>query len=130
MYPAYINSRKTVKEGRVVPKDKAVDNPNYTEIRDVLSAAGLYIGIENKVYPRELDHRDQKCRGRIRIQLKNEDGTPAMKEFPTRRSVLLYLCDSIPKLKSRQLSQSQAQTTSQPQQNTKGQKKKGRKGKS
>lgn len=119
-----------MKEGRIVPKDKAVDNPNYTEIRDVLSAAGLYIGIENKVYPRELDHRDPKSRGRIRIQLKNEDGTPAMKEFPTRRSVLLYLCDSIPKLKSRQQSQSQAQTTSQPQQNTKGQKKKGRKGKS
>nr|KAG5690321.1 hypothetical protein BaRGS_022548 [Batillaria attramentaria] len=80
---SYINSRKSVNQGRRIPKEKAVDNPSYTEIRDVCSAAGMVLGVENKTYPRELDPRDMKMRGRIRVQLKKEDGTPMMDQFPT-----------------------------------------------
>jgi signal recognition particle subunit SEC65 len=29
-----------------VPKEKGVDNPSYTEIRDVCSAAGMVLGVE------------------------------------------------------------------------------------
>nr|KAG5701813.1 hypothetical protein BaRGS_019024 [Batillaria attramentaria] len=56
---SYINSRKSVNQGRRIPKEK------------------------NKTYPRELDPRDMKMRGRIRVQLKKEDGTPMMDQFPT-----------------------------------------------
>ncbi|XP_013387940.1 signal recognition particle 19 kDa protein-like [Lingula anatina] len=83
VYPAYINSRKSVLEGRKIPKDKAVDNPTYSEIRDICASAGMTVGVENKVYPRERDPRDMRFRGRIRIQLKKEDGTPMLDKFPT-----------------------------------------------
>ena len=39
--------------------------------------------LQNKTYARELDHRDIKFRGRIRIQLKKADGTPMKEQFPT-----------------------------------------------
>ncbi|KAK9512665.1 hypothetical protein O3M35_001039 [Rhynocoris fuscipes] len=101
IYPAYVNSKKTIAEGRRVPKDKAVENPTYQEIRDVLSAAGMKVGVENKLYPRERS-KEMLYRGRIRVQLKNDDGTPLNPEFPTRESVMLHVCSMIPKLKTRQ----------------------------
>lgn len=53
VYPAYINSKKTRQEGRKVRKDLCVENPTYQEIKDVLAASNLRIGVENKMYPRE-----------------------------------------------------------------------------
>jgi signal recognition particle subunit SRP19 len=50
IYPAYINNKKTLAEGRRIPKDKAVENPTHQEIRDVLSAAGMKAEVENKLY--------------------------------------------------------------------------------
>lgn len=41
-------------------------------------------------------------RGRIRVELKNDDGTPIKAEFPNRESVMKYIAESIPKLKTRQ----------------------------
>lgn len=41
-------------------------------------------------------------RGRIRVQLKNDEGQPINGEFPTRESILMHLCSMIPQLKSRQ----------------------------
>lgn len=40
-------------------------------------------------------------RGRARVQIKNDDGSPVNPEFPTRDSVMLHLGALIPKLKSR-----------------------------
>jgi len=98
IYPAYLNSRKTVAEGRQICKTKAVDNPLPGEIRDVLTSTGLMLGVENKLYPREVD---RNCRGRIRVQLKNDDGSPVQPQFPTRRALLEYIAETIPKLKTR-----------------------------
>lgn len=53
VYPAYLNAKKTIKEGRKIPKEKAVENPTYLEIRDVLQASNFKIVLENKLYPRE-----------------------------------------------------------------------------
>ncbi|XP_067007594.1 signal recognition particle 19 kDa protein [Anabrus simplex] len=100
IYPAYINSKKTLAEGRRIPKDKAVENPTHQEIRDVLASAGMKIGIENKIYSRERS-KELLYRGRIRVQLKNDDGSPVNSNFPTRDSIMLYLGQMIPKLKSR-----------------------------
>lgn len=41
-------------------------------------------------------------RGRIRVQLKNDDGTPFNPDYPTRESLLFHLGARIPMLKSRQ----------------------------
>ncbi|XP_049855192.1 signal recognition particle 19 kDa protein, partial [Schistocerca gregaria] len=87
----------------------AVENPTHQEIRDVLSSAGLKIGVENKYYCRERS-KEMLYRGRIRVQLKNDDGTPFNPDLPTRDSIMLYLGQMIPKLKSRSGKQSAADT--------------------
>merc|ERR1711976_1085084 len=75
IYPCYINSKKTVAEGRRIPQQKAVDNPTAAEMRDVLAGAGFVIGVENKVHPREVECRDTRLRGRIRLHFRNDDGS-------------------------------------------------------
>lgn len=53
------------------------------------------------LFSKELTHR-----GRIRVQLRNDDGTPFNPEFPTRESILFHLGTKIPMLKSRQSARS------------------------
>jgi len=101
IYPAYLNSNKTRQEGRLLPKEKCVPNPNHMEIRDVLMSAGYQPIVENKQYPRERS-REFEFRGRIRVQLKNDDGSPHLEKFQTRESIMEHLGEMIPKLKSRQ----------------------------
>jgi signal recognition particle subunit SRP19 len=87
IYPAYINSRKKVSDGRRIPVNIAVENPTLAEMRDVLINAGLEVETEiNKVYPRELDKYELLSRGRIRVHLKNDDGTPVNESFPTSKN--------------------------------------------
>ena len=114
IYPAYINSNKTRQEGRLIPKDKCVPDPGYMEIRDVLMTAGYQPIVENKQYCRERS-REMAYRGRIRVQLRNDDGSPHIEKFPTRESIMLHLGEMIPQLKSRQAKQSGQENQPQPQ---------------
>merc|ERR1712008_424945 len=91
---------KTRQEGRLLPKEKCVANPNHMEIRDVLMTAGYQPIVENKQYPRERS-REFEFRGRVRVQLRNDDGSPHIEKFTTRESIMEHLGDMIPKLKSR-----------------------------
>lgn len=101
IYPAYLNNKKTIAEGRRIPINKAVENPTATEIQDVCSAVGLNAFLEkNKMYSREWN-RDVQYRGRVRVQLKQEDGSLCLVQFPSRKSVMLYVAEMIPKLKTR-----------------------------
>ena len=75
VYPAYLNAKKTLVQGRRLSKAKAVDNPLCSEIRDVCTSLELPVDIEPKHYPRELA-RDPIHSGRVRVQIKNDDGTP------------------------------------------------------
>uniref|UniRef100_A0A5F5PZJ8 Signal recognition particle 19 kDa protein n=4 Tax=Equus TaxID=9789 RepID=A0A5F5PZJ8_HORSE len=101
IYPAYLNNKKTIAEGRRIPISKAVENPTATEIQDVCSAVGLNVFLErNKMYSREWN-RDAQYRGRVRVQLKQEDGSLCLVQFPSRKSVMLYVAEMIPKLKTR-----------------------------
>ncbi|XP_023692331.1 signal recognition particle 19 kDa protein isoform X1 [Paramormyrops kingsleyae] len=100
IYPAFINSKKTIAEGRRIPTEKAVENPTCCEIRDVLSAAGMNAFVEGKMYPREWN-RDTQIRGRVRVQIKKEDGTPFDEKLSSRKCVMLYVAEKIPKLKTR-----------------------------
>lgn len=112
IYPLYLNSKKTLAEGRKLAKDKCIENPTHQEIRDVLIAAGLQVGVENKLHPKERS-KEVLYRGRIRVQLKNDDGTPVHPSFPTRDSLLLHLGTTIPNLKTRQGKQSSGEQSSQ-----------------
>nr|XP_044988296.1 signal recognition particle 19 kDa protein isoform X2 [Jaculus jaculus] len=83
IYPAYLNNKKTIAEGRRIPINKAVENPTATEIQDVCSAVGLNVFLEkNKMYSREWN-RDVQYRGRVRVQLRQEDGSLCLVQFPS-----------------------------------------------
>jgi len=101
LYPAYINAKRTIAEGRRVPANKAVDNPTSQEMLDILKNAGFNVRLERKMYPRD-PSRDMQFQGRVRVQLLQDDGNPVLAEFPTREAVMRYLVEMIPKLKSRQ----------------------------
>lgn len=108
IYPAYINAKKTRSEGRRVGKDKAVENPSVNEIRDILENAGLKTVVEaNRLYCRE-ESREPQFRGRVRVQLKNNDGSLVNEKFNDKDDVLFYLVEMIPKLKSRSGNQQQS----------------------
>lgn len=110
IYPAYINKKKTLAEGRRIAKEKCVENPTPQEMRDVLSATGFKIGVENKLYTRERS-KEVSCRGRLRVQLKNDDGSLCNEQYPSRESIMYHIAEMIPKLKSRQTKPEQAQST-------------------
>uniref|UniRef100_A0A2K6MC82 Signal recognition particle 19 kDa protein n=2 Tax=Rhinopithecus TaxID=542827 RepID=A0A2K6MC82_RHIBE len=71
IYPAYLNNKKTNTEGRRIPISK-----------------------KNKTYSREWNRR-------VQVQLKQEDGSLCLVQFPSRKSVMLYAAEMIPKLKTR-----------------------------
>jgi signal recognition particle subunit SRP19 len=88
VYPAYLNSKRTLAQGRKLPAKLAVENPTIGEIRDVLVNAGLQVELEvNKVHPKELNKYEMLSRGRVRVHLKNDDGTPLKPNLPTRNSI-------------------------------------------
>ncbi|KAK3737348.1 hypothetical protein QZH41_008558 [Actinostola sp. cb2023] len=80
IYPSYLNGRRTVAQGRRVPKAKCVDNPTVYEIRDVCQSQGLEVGVEDKLYPRD-SAKDALCKGRVRVHLKDSEGLPVNDKF-------------------------------------------------
>ncbi|CAO4360428.1 unnamed protein product [Caenorhabditis nigoni] len=101
IYPAYIDKKKTSKQGRKISKLLAVENPTSVEIHDVLAAVGFNPLLERtKCYPRD-GERDFEVQGRVRVQLKNDDGTPKHTQ-KTRDEVFKMVAEMIPKLKTRQ----------------------------
>uniref|UniRef100_A0A5S6QPK7 Signal recognition particle 19 kDa protein n=1 Tax=Trichuris muris TaxID=70415 RepID=A0A5S6QPK7_TRIMR len=101
IYPAYLNSKKSLAEGRRVPVAKAVENPTCNEIAEILKNIHFNVKIEKKMYPRD-QNRDWQFQGRVRLQLRNTDGSLVNPSLPNRHSVFLYVCSMIPKLKTRQ----------------------------
>ncbi|KAF9625806.1 hypothetical protein IFM89_027138 [Coptis chinensis] len=70
-YPIYINSKKTIAQGRRISASKACENPKYDEIYDCCRHLQLRCAPEkDKAYPRDFMER-----GRVRVLLKKEDGT-------------------------------------------------------
>ena len=120
IYPAYMNKVKSISEGRRIPKEKAVENPNYQEIKMVLDELGYQMGsnyvMEGKFYSREkskepmfrgefftfiIQHFISASVGRFKIQLKQADGELFKEEFPTRESLMEHIASKIPQLKHR-----------------------------
>ena len=101
IYPAYLNSKRTLAEGRKLSKEKGVENPTTQEVLDVIKSAGLPARAERKMYSRD-GARDWTYNGRVRVELKDADGQLRNPDFPSRNSLLLHAARTIPKLKSRQ----------------------------
>lgn len=68
----------------------------FTKPTDVLK---FYV--INKIH-KSLYLQEMLFRGRIRVQIKNDDGIPLKPEYSTRESVMKFIGEAIPKLKTRQ----------------------------
>ena len=98
IYPAYINKNFSLKQGRRLAKEKAVDNPNIHEMAQCLALMKLKHCIEpNKKYP-----RDQLHQGRVRIQFTDPaTGQLHNQKYSNKQQVMEELGLLIPKLKQR-----------------------------
>ncbi|KAL6188400.1 hypothetical protein ACLB2K_039793 [Fragaria x ananassa] len=93
LYPVYINSKKTVAEGRRISLEKACENPTCAEIGDCCSHFKVPFAIEiDKAYPRDFFQR-----GRVRVLLKKEDGTPYNPAIATRKQLMLRVAELVPR---------------------------------
>lgn len=77
LYPLYFDKKASRAGGRKVPKTLAVDTPDVEDLVQMLSYLKIPMVLEmNKRHP-----RDHFCLGRVRYNLKGEDGTWANKEI-------------------------------------------------
>lgn len=92
IYPAYIDKNITVAAGRRVPKTKACEDPNVKEICDCCTGAlKLKADFEYKHYSRQW-----WVPGRVRVQLKNDDGSPCNPQIPDRKTLFLRVAELVP----------------------------------
>ncbi|XVE88492.1 hypothetical protein DITRI_Ditri19aG0073600 [Diplodiscus trichospermus] len=108
LYPVYINSKKTVAEGRQISLTKACENPTCAEIADCCGHLKLANAIEiDKAYP-----RDFMQRGRVRVQLRKEDGTLYNPAISSRKQVMLHVAELVPRHPGRTKKQEAPSTSS------------------
>ncbi|KAL6970181.1 signal recognition particle 19kDa [Sarracenia purpurea var. burkii] len=92
-YPVYINSKKTLAEGRRISTSNACENPTCQEIGDCCGHLKLPFAIEvDKAYP-----RDFMQRGRVRVLLKKEDGTLYNPTISSRKQLMLRVAELVPR---------------------------------
>ena len=97
IYANYLDKGKRIDEGRKIPLEKCCEQPMCPEIAEVCRYLGFNHAIEHyKRYP-----RDWSTGGRVRVQIKNEDGTPVKEEYATRKSIMIKCGELIPQLASR-----------------------------
>ncbi|XP_021889436.1 signal recognition particle 19 kDa protein [Carica papaya] len=93
LYPVYINSKKTIAEGRRISVSKACENPTCMEIGDCCSHLKLPYRIEvDKAYS-----RDFMQVGRVRVLLKREDGTLLNPAISSRKQLMVHVAELVPR---------------------------------
>ncbi|KAM1633883.1 hypothetical protein TB2_011850 [Malus domestica] len=108
LYPVYINSKKTMAEGRRISVAKACEGPTCAEIADCCSYFKLPFAIEiDKAYPRNFMQI-----GRVRVLLKREDGTPYNPDITSRKQLMLKVAEMVPRHPGRTRKQEPATSTS------------------
>lgn len=70
IYPIYFDQTRSRAEGRKVGSELAVENPLARDIVDAVQMLGLKAGLE----PEKLHPKDWANPGRVRVQLKDENG--------------------------------------------------------
>ncbi|BBN05542.1 signal recognition particle subunit SRP19 [Marchantia polymorpha subsp. ruderalis] len=107
-YPIYINSKKTLAEGRRISTSAGVENPNVEEIHDCCN----YLKLPCLVEPHKAYSRDFMQRGRVRVQLKHEDGTLVNPAISSRKALMLKVAELVPKHQGRAKKQQESASTS------------------
>ncbi|KAM0911492.1 hypothetical protein ACQ4PT_013413 [Festuca glaucescens] len=93
IYPVYLNSKKTVAEGRRIAAAKACPDPTCIEIADSCAFLKIPRAIElDKAYPRDFFQV-----GRVRVQLTNDDGSPVNPAIRTKKQLMIQIAELVPK---------------------------------
>ncbi|XP_071696015.1 signal recognition particle 19 kDa protein-like [Rutidosis leptorrhynchoides] len=121
LYPVYINSKKTVAEGRRIAVTKACENPTALEIGDCCGHLKIPFAIEiDKAYP-----RDFMQVGRVRFNLKRSDGSLHNPLIANKKQLMLRIAELVPRHPGRVKKQEPATTSNAaPAKSGKGGKKK------
>ncbi|OWM77238.1 signal recognition particle 19 kDa protein [Punica granatum] len=108
LYPIYINSKKTIAEGRRISAAKACENPTCVEIGDCCNHLKVPSAIEiDKLYPRDFQQV-----GRVRVCLKREDGTLFNPAISSRKELMLRVAELVPRHPGRTKKQEAAAASS------------------
>eukprot|EP00903_Cladosiphon_okamuranus_P010560 g9986.t1 len=97
IWPNNVDSTRTIKKGRRIPKASGCPSPTVEDMSHVLEFLQLWHAVEPyKAYPRE-----PWVLGRVRVRLVDEDGVPWNPEVPDRPSLMKKMGELMPNLKSR-----------------------------
>ena len=95
IYPSYLDSTKTIKEGRRIAAEKAVDTPTVSDISQALQQ----LNIRHVLQPHKGYSRDITCLwdnpGRVRYEV------PVVSEYVTKNQLLVEIASRIPTLPAR-----------------------------
>ncbi|KAG5233885.1 signal recognition particle protein [Salix suchowensis] len=95
LYPVYINSKKTIAEGRRISAELACEKPTCVEIGDCCSHLKLPFAIEiDKAYPRDFIG----------------DGSLYNPAIPSRKQLMLHVAELVPRHPGRTKKQEPAST--------------------
>eukprot|EP00823_Brevimastigomonas_motovehiculus_P000018 TRINITY_DN1004_c3_g1_i1.p1 TRINITY_DN1004_c3_g1~~TRINITY_DN1004_c3_g1_i1.p1 ORF type:complete len:182 (+),score=30.32 TRINITY_DN1004_c3_g1_i1:94-639(+) len=97
VYPAYINAKHKITQGRKLARQYCVERPSISEIEDICR----YLKLPCEVEPKKAYPRDATEVGRVRVQIRNDDKTPLRSDIPSIRSFLKFAGTNIGRLKSR-----------------------------
>ncbi|KAI3977684.1 hypothetical protein MKX01_009569 [Papaver californicum] len=107
-YPVYINKKKTLAQGRRISAAKGCEDPTCIEIADCCTALKLPFAVEiNKAYP-----RDFMQVGRVRVQLKREDGTLCNPDIKSRKDMMHQVAAMVPRHPGRNKKQAAVSSSS------------------
>ena len=87
LYPVYFDKTRSRAEGRKVGAELAVENPLARDIVDAVQMLGLNAGLE----PEKLHPKDWANPGRVRVQVKNEDGQLANPKIKNSTCLMLLI---------------------------------------
>ncbi|KAL8266667.1 hypothetical protein R6Q59_004011 [Mikania micrantha] len=93
LYPVYINSKKTVAEGRRIPASKACENPTPLEIGDCCGHLKIPFAIESD----NAYSRDFMQVGRVRVMLTRSDGSLHNPLISSKKQLMLRIAELVPR---------------------------------
>jgi len=97
VYPIYLDSSKTVAQGRRIPKERAAEKPNCIEVFETVKLMGFDAELEiRRSYPRDFFNR-----GRIRVKLFEDDHKPVRPEISSRKVLFTQVAVNIPKYREK-----------------------------
>ena len=100
LWPNYINSAKSKKEGRRVTEEQGCPDPIANDISEVCR----HLRLDNVIEAYAQYPRDWICYppGRVRVKMKDDEtGAPMNPDVPNKKALMLKLAELIPSLASR-----------------------------